>query len=178
MDSGKVAVKIPPDLMPLETVGAVAGSMRVALRSAGCGNPATRSRFTTRPGPCIMHPGNMLQNPEVAARFEKLAAHSDVWSELRSALQGLGEYEIRHGSGEYPALYAVTHGMVFCAASGMSSTYWRLRPGDAAVAARTGANRTDIGPEWVEIKLFEPGWPKPDLRHWALRAYDFARTGA
>jgi hypothetical protein len=101
-----------------------------------------------------MLPGNMLQNPEVATRFEKLGAHSDVCSEVCSALKELGE-----------------------AASGMSSTYWRLRPGDVAIAARTGACRTDIGPEWVEIKLFQPGWPRPDLRHWALRAYDFARTG-
>jgi hypothetical protein len=123
-------------------------------------------------------PGNMLQNPEVATRFEKLAAHSDVSSEVRSALKGLGEYEILHGPTEYPALYVVTRDVVFCAAAGMSSTYWRLRPDDVAIAARTGAYRTDIGPEWVEIRLFQSGWPKPDLRHWALRAYDFARTGA
>lgn len=120
----------------------------------------------------------MLQNPQVASRFEKLDAHSDVASELYSALAGLGEYEILHGSSEYPAPYVATRDIVFCAASGMNSTYWRLRPGDVAIAVRTGGYRTDIGPEWVEIRLFEPGWPKPDLRHWALRAYDFARTGA
>lgn len=120
----------------------------------------------------------MLQNPEVASRFEKLDAHSDVASELCSALRRLGEYEIRRGPSEYPALYVVTRDIVFCAASGMRSTYWRLRPSDLEIATRTGACRTDIGPEWAEIRLFEPGWPKPDLRHWALRAYDFARTGA
>jgi len=125
-----------------------------------------------------MRAGNMLQNQEVASRFDKLAAHSDVASELCSALRGLGEYEIRHGSSEYPALYVVTRDIVFCAASGMSSTYWRLRPGDVEIAAKTGACRTDIGPEWAEIRLFQAAWPKPDLRHWARRAYDFARTGA
>lgn len=125
-----------------------------------------------------MHPGKILQNPEVASRFEKLGAHSDVASELCSALRGLGEYEILRGSSEYPALYVVTRDIIFCAASGMSSTYWRLRPSDVAIAAKTGACQTDIGPEWTEIRLFQTAWPKPDLRHWALRAYDFARTGA
>lgn len=35
MDSGKVTVKIPADLMTLEAVGAVADRIRVALRRAG-----------------------------------------------------------------------------------------------------------------------------------------------
>lgn len=124
-----------------------------------------------------MPSGTMLQNPEVAAHFEKLGAHSDVSSEVLSAVKGLGEHEVRHGSNEYPALYVVTRDVAFCAASGMSSTFWRLRPSDIEIAMRTGADRTVLGPEWVEFRLYQAGWPKLDLPHWALRAYDFARTG-
>ncbi|HZQ75378.1 MAG TPA: hypothetical protein VFB08_20885 [Burkholderiales bacterium] len=46
-----------------------------------------------------------------------------------------------------------------------------------AIALATGGVEAPIGPEWVRIELFRPHWPKPDLAHWALRAYDFARTG-
>jgi hypothetical protein len=120
---------------------------------------------------------NMLKNPEIAAHFEKLGAHSDVSSELLSTAKKLGEYEVRYGSSDYPALYVVTQNIVFCAASGMSSTFWRLRPSDLDIAVRTGADRTELGPEWVEFRLYQEGWPKLDLPHWALRAYDFARTG-
>jgi len=121
----------------------------------------------------------MLQNPEIATYFDKLAAHSDASSEVLSAVKELGEYEVRYGSkpSEYPALYVVTRNIAFCAASGMCSTYWRLRPSDVDIAARTGADRTGLGPEWVEFKLYQLGWPKLDMPHWALRAYDFARKG-
>jgi hypothetical protein len=118
----------------------------------------------------------MLQNPEVAAHFEKLSAHSDVSSEVLSALKRLGEYEVRYGSSDFPALYAVTRDTVFCGASGMGSTYWRLRPSDIDIAVRTGADRTELGPEWVEFRLYQLGWPRLDLPHWALQAYDFARS--
>ena len=124
-----------------------------------------------------MSPGNMLQNPEIAAHFERLGAHSDVSSEVLSAVKKLGEYEVRYGSSDYPALYVVTRNIVFCGASGMSSTFWRLRPSDVDIALRAGADRTGLGPEWVEFSLYQLGWPKLDLPHWALRAYDFARTG-
>jgi hypothetical protein len=118
----------------------------------------------------------MLQNPAIAAHFETLGAHSDVSSEVLAALKKLGEHEVRHGASDYPALYVVTRNIVFCGASGMSSTYWRLMPADIDIAVRTGADRTELGPEWVEFRLYQAGWPKLDLAHWALRAYDFART--
>ena len=60
---------------------------------------------------------------------------------------------------------------------GTDTTYWRLRPSDIEIAVRTGADRTELGPEWVEFRLYQAGWPNLDLPHWALRAYDFARTG-
>ena len=66
---------------------------------------------------------------------------------------------------------------VFCAAAGMGPGFWRLRQADVDVALATGARRTELGPEWVEIELFQANWPKPDLAQWALRAYDYARTG-
>jgi hypothetical protein len=42
----------------------------------------------------------------------------------------------------------------------------------------TGAEPCGLGPEWVRIVLFRNDWPAPDLKFWALRAYDFAKTGA
>ena len=59
----------------------------------------------------------------------------------------------------------------------MYDTFWCLRPDDYKIAIATGAEPAPIGPEWVKITLFRADWPQPDLAHWALRAYDFARTG-
>lgn len=118
----------------------------------------------------------MLLNPEIEKQFEKLSAHSDVASELYSAVKRLGECELRGGGPHYAAIYCVTKSIVFCGAAGMGSTYWRLRQDDVEIALATGARRTEFGPEWVEITLFQANWPKPDLPHWALRAYDYART--
>jgi hypothetical protein len=74
-------------------------------------------------------------------------------------------------------LYAVTNDLVFCGAAGMVDTFWRLRAADFAIAIASGATPAAIGPEWVRIELFRPDWPRPDLAHWAMRAYDYARTG-
>lgn len=120
---------------------------------------------------------NTLQNPDVEKYFAPLSAHSDVAEEFLVALEKLGEYECRGGPGEWAALYAVTNDVIFGAAAGMSETFWRLRPADIEIALATGAQRTDLGPEWVKVTLFRCDWPKPDLAYWALRAYDFARTG-
>ena len=119
----------------------------------------------------------MLLNPEIEKHFEKLSAHSDVASELYSAVKRLGEYELRGGGPQYAAIYCVTKNIVFCAAAGMGSTFWRLRQDDVEIALATGARRTELGPEWVEIALYQANWPRPNLPHWALRAYDYARTG-
>jgi len=119
----------------------------------------------------------MLHNPEVEKYFSKLSAHSDVAEEFLKSLKRLGDYQVSGGGKDYAALYVVTKGLVFCAAAGMSETYWRLRPSDIKIARATGANPSAVGPEWVEVVLFRSDWPKPDIAHWALRAYDFARTG-
>jgi hypothetical protein len=119
----------------------------------------------------------MSANSEAEAFFCALSAHSDLADELLTSLKPLGEYEVLYASREYGAIFAVTKSTVFCGAAGMNSTYWRLRPADHEVALATGACRAPIGPKWVTIELFRSNWPKPDLRFWALRAYDFARTG-
>lgn len=49
MDSGKVTVKIPADLMSLEAVGAVADRIRVALRRAGLGDVVSCYELTYEP---------------------------------------------------------------------------------------------------------------------------------
>jgi hypothetical protein len=119
----------------------------------------------------------MLQNPEAEAFFLPLSAHSDVTSELLTALRRLGEYEIRYAPRNFGAAYAVTKSTLFCGAVAMKATYWRLRPKDVSVALATGAVRAPLGDDWVMIELFRSAWPRPDLPFWALRAYDFARTG-
>jgi hypothetical protein len=119
----------------------------------------------------------MIRNPEAAEYFSKLSAHSDVADEFRQSLKRLGDCEVRGDGDDFPALYAVTGGIVFGGTAGMSDTYWRLRPTDVTTALATGAKLVDVGPEWVAITLFRNDWPKPDIAYWALRAYDCARTG-
>jgi hypothetical protein len=120
---------------------------------------------------------SMLRNPEAEAFFAPLSAHSDVASAFVDALRKLGDYGVHAAPREYGALFAVTADVVFAGAAGMASTYWRLSTADRAVALATGATEAAaLGPEWVEITLFRDGWPDPDLRHWALCAYRYART--
>jgi len=94
---------------------------------------------------------------------------------LLEALKPLGEYEVRGELRIYKSPYASTKGIVFCGAAGTSDTFWRLAPADREIALATGAEEAEIGPDWVRIELFRPNWPNPDLHHWAVRAYDFAR---
>lgn len=119
----------------------------------------------------------MLRNPEVEAFFLPLSAHSDLEAEFVAALAKCGDYQLRHAPGRaYGAVYAVTHDLVFCGAAGMGATYWRLAPRDVAIALATGAVPSALGEDWVEVELFRSDWPVPDLKHWALRAYGFARA--
>lgn len=118
-----------------------------------------------------------MRNPQIRTYFEARQAHSDVVSELREATKKLGDCELRGGGPQFGAVYGLTNGVVFCATSDMSSTFWRLRQDDVSIALATGAKKTELGPDWIEIVLFQSNWPKPDLQHWALRAYDYARSG-
>lgn len=119
----------------------------------------------------------MLRNSEAELFFASQQAHSDVAQDFLASLRKLGEYERRGGGGQFSAPYAVTADFVFCGAVGMSETYWRLRPADVEVALATGAALIPLGTDWISITLFRSNWPKPDLPFWALRAYDYARTG-
>lgn len=119
----------------------------------------------------------MARNSEAEAFFVRLSSHSDVASAFFDALRKLGDYDVQVAPREYGALFAVTADTVFAGAAGMASTYWRLSATDRAVALATGATEAvALGPEWVEITLFRNDWPNPDLRHWALCAYRYART--
>lgn len=121
----------------------------------------------------------MLRNPEAEQFFSSLSAHSDVGEALFTSLKKLGEYETRGNIKVYGAPFVVTAETVFCGAADMQDTFWRLRPDDykIAIAIATGAEPAPLGTEWVKISLFRSDWPQPDLSYWALRAYDFARTG-
>jgi hypothetical protein len=119
----------------------------------------------------------VLLNPDAETFFLTRSARDEVGSALIEALKPCGEYEVRGDLRTYRAPYAVTANIVFCGAADMTDTYWRLAPRDRAIALETGAKECMIGPEWVKIALFQPNHPKPDLAHWALSAYAFARTG-
>ena len=124
-----------------------------------------------------MNATELPRNPEAEAFFRSLAVHSDLFAEWRGALARLGEFEVRHAPQASGAAYAITKDFVFCGAAGMKHTYWRLRPNDIEIALATGAMAAPFSSDWVLIELFRSDWPKPDLPFWALRAYDFARTG-
>ena len=120
---------------------------------------------------------SLLLNPEAEKFFLERSARDEVGSSLIESLKPLGEYELRGNLKSFRSPYAVTRNVVFCGAAGMSDTFWRLRPSDREIALATGATPAAIGEDWVCVSLFRKNWPKPDLGHWALRAYDFARTG-
>jgi hypothetical protein len=111
------------------------------------------------------------------AFFLARSAHSDIAEELVASLKGLGEYEVKRAPREFGAVFGVTRATIFCGAAGMDATYWRLRPRDLSVALRSGAEQASIGSEWAKILSFRSDWPRPDLPFWALRAYDYARSG-
>jgi len=119
----------------------------------------------------------MLLNPEAEQYFASLYARDEVGTALIDSLKRLGEYEVRGDLRIYRAPYAVTKDVVFCGAAGTSDTFWRLRPSDRRIALDTGAEAAAIGLDWVRIQLFRIDHPAPDPFYWALRAYDFARTG-
>ena len=49
MDSGKVEIKIPADIMTIDAVGAVAGKLGVALRRQGLGGVVSYAEVTCEP---------------------------------------------------------------------------------------------------------------------------------
>ena len=118
-----------------------------------------------------------MRTPEAEKFFLTRSARDEVGTEFLQSLKRLGEYEVCGDLRNYKAPYAVTAQIVFCGAAGSADTFWRLRPKDHTIALATGGDPAEIGSEWVRIALFRPDWPKPDIAYWALRAYDFARTG-
>ena len=118
-----------------------------------------------------------LANPEAETFFLSRSARDEVGMALIDSLKKCGEHEVRGDLRIYKSPYAVTANIVFGGAAGMRDTFWRLRPRDRAIALESGAREAEIGPAWVRIELWRPNWPAPDLAHWALAAYDFARRG-
>jgi hypothetical protein len=121
--------------------------------------------------------GNAPVNPEAEAFFLSRQAHDEVGTCFRESLRKLGEYEVLGDIRSFGAPYAVTAQVVFGGASDLSFVYYRLNARDRDIAFRTGGETTPIGPDWVRLELFRAHWPQVDLKHWSLRAYDFARTG-
>jgi mannose-6-phosphate isomerase-like protein (cupin superfamily) len=118
-----------------------------------------------------------VRNPEAESFFLARSARDEVGTLLIDSLKPLGEYELRGDLRVYKSPYAVTRDTVFCGASGMTHTHWRLDAKDRAIALATGAEPCEIGPDWVRFEHWRPAWPKVDVAHWALRAYVFAREG-
>jgi hypothetical protein len=117
-----------------------------------------------------------MRNADAEQFFLTRFARDEVGTAFIESLGRLGEYEVRGDLRIYRSPYAVTADVVFSGASGMADTFWRLDPEDHAIALACGAEQAEIGAEWVRITLFRANWPKPDLDHWALRAYVFARS--
>ena len=118
-----------------------------------------------------------LLNPEAEAFFLGHSARDEVGTAFIESLQPLGEYEIRGDVRIYKSPYSVTNNVVFGGGAGTSHVFYRLAPEDRDIALKTGAEQSELGPEWVRLELFRPNWPKPDLTHWARRAYVSARSG-
>src|SRR5690349_3240283 len=112
------------------------------------------------------------------AFFRALQAHSDVGEALIDALAGLGDVELRGELRALGAPYAVTNDIVFAGASDMQLVYFRLAPADRAIALASGAEPAPdaLGAEWVRFVLFRADWPRIDLKHFARKAYAFARV--
>lgn len=120
----------------------------------------------------------MICNPEAESFFLGVQAHDEAGGAFVESLARLGEYELRGDLRRLHAPYAVTADTVFGGASDLALVYYRLHPRDLAIALASGAEPAPIGPEWVRFVLFRADWPKPDLAHFARRAYDYARTRA
>lgn len=69
MDSGKVTVKVPADLMTLEVVGTLAGRIRIALRRAGLGDVVSHEELTYEP----FTPGT----PEFGRKWHQIVLNLD-----------------------------------------------------------------------------------------------------
>ena len=77
MDSGKVMVMIPADLMTLEAAGAVADKLRVALRRSSLGDVVSHSELTYEPF--------TPDSPEFGRRWHQIILNLDTALELRRA---------------------------------------------------------------------------------------------
>ena len=77
MDSGKVAIKIPVDAMPLEAVGAVADKLAVALRRAGLGDVVSYA--------AVIYEPFTPDSPEYGRRWNEIILNLDTAMELRRA---------------------------------------------------------------------------------------------
>lgn len=70
MDSGKVTVKIPADLMSLEAASAVADKMGIALQRARLGNVVSCSELSHEPF--------ARDSPEFGRRWHEIVLHLDT----------------------------------------------------------------------------------------------------
>jgi len=106
------------------------------------------------------------------------SAHSEVADALLHASAPLGEYQrVCPDPAKYSYLLLSTSGIAFALARGMSSVSFRLHRELLERAVLSGASiDPELGEPWATFVLFRSDWPEPDLRFWALKAYDNART--
>jgi hypothetical protein len=118
-----------------------------------------------------------MKNAGAESFFLQRSAHDEVGTELINAVKPLGDYQVLGDLKNYRSPYIVTKSVVFSGASGQKTIHFRLRPRDREIALKTGADGSEVGPDWIQFTLFRADWPKVDLQFWARIAYDYARSG-
>lgn len=116
-------------------------------------------------------------NAQALSWLADKSAHDEVATALLSSTRTLGDVVTYcPDPKQFRYLVTATRGIVFGAATGMSTVSFRLDRENCQRALQSGAEAaTEIGPDWVSFTLFRNDWPAPDLAFWALKAYVLAR---
>lgn len=120
----------------------------------------------------------MVLNQEAADYFERLQARDEVGTAFLDSLKSLGACQVKGDLRRYRAPYAIAHGVVFAAATGMSEIHYLLPPEFVRKALASGGHDSPVGRGWVAFTLFRADWPRVDVDFWSLKAYDSARSYA
>lgn len=134
----------------------------------------------------LVEGGSLAEHVDIARNADVLAflaksnpsCHSDNCAVLlKAAIEKCGEWMAFSPSLQnYGYVALVTDRTVFALGFGQSIVSFRLPARLYPTAITTGATAAgEIGSKWVNIELFRPDWPDPDVPFWTLRAYAAAR---
>jgi hypothetical protein len=121
-------------------------------------------------------------NARVLSYLDGRSAHSDCAEILADAVRPLGDVQLFcPDPSAYRYVTASTKGLVFGFALGMGTVAFRLDERMRARAIETGGEPLpECGDEWVAVVRGRPDddWPSVDVRFWARKAYEHARSTA